>query len=281
MKEELQDSPQLFPIEHMYRIKNGYVVASRSNDKMSFLQPSEHSELPARLSDLHNCKEENIIDFTSEYGLLGYTEMYVDSISATQKRNFYNSHHEWGDRVDWIMSHSACINRIINLLELLRVGDSSGISDFLKEWKSETSTQLKDLGVSYLAGVSSKFFRVTRPDSKPSTEAWQTITNIINSNTTPYISEVLYYPENQSDPLFRSYKSKTLLPLIYRHLGDLALGLIQYYKCSYRKCSKRWTVNSDGRGPRNRYCPPKIGKESLCSKKERYERGKEKKVLIK
>ena len=281
MLEEENDSPQVFIIKDSYRIEDGRIIACENSELKLLLQPSEHSELPARLSDLHNLKEEDALKFTSEYGLLGYTEMYVESLSNTQKTNFYNSGEKWGDPIDWVMSHSLTIHKIIALLELVEEDDSVSISEFLEEWKSDTKQPVKGAGISYMAGTAPRLFIVNSGIHPDKNEAWTTITNIINSNTGPYISEALHYSDHEVASVIRSYKSKALLPLVYRHLGDWAIGLIKYYKCGYRKCSKRWPENTDGRGPRNRYCPAKVGKESLCSRKERYERSKGKKGGVK
>jgi hypothetical protein len=281
LTEEINESPQVFIVEDSYRIENGFIIACENSESRPFLQPSEHPELPARLSDLHDREEQDVLEFTSEYGLLGYTEMYLESLSSSQKNKFSESGEKWGDRIDWILSHSSTIHNIITLLDLMKQGDSSNISEFLEWWKSESRHPLSGLGISYMAGVSQKFFRINPLTQQQRSEELQTITRIINSNTSPYISEILYESVGEVGPVIRSYKSKVLLPLVYRHLGDLAIGLIKYYKCGYRKCSKRWPEKTDGRGPKNQYCPPEIGKASLCSRNEGYYRSKDKKEGVK
>ena len=277
MTEEINESPQVFIVEDSYRIEDGFIIACENSQSKYFLQPSEHPELPARLSDLHDRKEQDVLEFTSEYGLLGYTEMCLESLSNSQKNTFYMSGEKRGDQVDWILSHSSTIHNIISLLDLINEGDSSNISEFLEWWKSKSKHPLSGLGISYMAGISEQFFRTTPLTQQQRSEELQIITRIINSNTSPYISEILYDSAGELGPVIRSYKSKVLLPLVYRHLADLVTGLIKYYKCGYRKCSKRWPENPEGRGPKNQYCPPEIGKESLCSRKERYERSKHRK----
>ena len=153
MTEEINESPQVFIVEDSYRIEDGFIIACENSQSKYFLQPSEHPELPARLSDLHDRKEQDVLEFAFEYGLLGYTEMCLESLSSSQKNTFYKSGEKWGDQVDWILSHSSTIHNIISLLDLIKEGDSSNVSEFLECWKSKSKPPLVGLGITYMAGV--------------------------------------------------------------------------------------------------------------------------------
>ena len=69
-----------------------------------------------------------------------------------------------------------------------------------------------------------------------------------------------------------------VLPSIYLHLQEIALGSSTYYRCAYRRCDKWWPKSTQGRGRERFYCPnDKKGDQSLCAKNEAYYRDRDKK----
>tara|TARA_B100001123_G_scaffold135293_1_gene156922 strand:+ start:524 stop:1318 length:795 start_codon:yes stop_codon:yes gene_type:complete len=262
-------------VSDSYEIVDETIRANGNFDESLFYEPYKYKELPARLADIHKATDEEILGFARQWGLLGYSEMFADSLSPSDKKKFYNSPDNWGDPILWIKEHSRTIDRLITLLGLLANSSDECIDIFLTKWSRKGPQGL----IPYSSGTRASLSSMGNKQSI-SDKARALITRIINSNTENYVSEVLVLSGKDPQEIARSYKSKVLLPLIYRHLGDAVVGITKFYRCNYRFCSKRWPANTEVRGPKNKYCPAEIGKESLCSRKERYERSKYKKTKV-
>ena len=276
MENQIIESPQVLPVYDYYEITNELVKVGNNHSGESFYQPSEHPELPARLSDIHISGEPGILDFTRKYGLLGYAETYSKTLPGKQKTKFINSPDMWGDPVSWVMGHSNTVHKVFCLMDLLEMENEKTIKEFIRSWEQESSGQYKGNGIIYYSGISTMFYRTFLKPVPAISEGRKIVRSIIQSNVTPYLSETYVPIGKNENGTERSYKSETLLPLVYRHIGDLLIGLTAYYKCNYRNCSKRWPHATTRRGHKSQYCPPDVGKESRCSRNERYHRRKEK-----
>ena len=264
------ESLQLLTVWEAYRIADGKVVVGES-DKQRFYNPLGSPELPGRLADVEDGDEDSALAFVQRWGLLGFSELYTSQATAQQRAKFEADFGEWGDPLGWIWAHARNARILVKLISLLKGGDPEPITGYLDRLMAETPPPLQGSMLTYASGTStSRAMGFGQAIDGPLQAAASIVRNIINENVVKHVSPQLVIYNKETGGMARSHTASALLPVIYTHLMEAAIGAKGYYQCAYRNCQRWWPVNHERRGPRSQYCPPEVGGESLCSRKERY-----------
>lgn len=233
-------------------------VISPFGKQIKSYSPIEHKELPSEIAKLRTGNKENILQFVSTYGRLGFAYNVYDG----------------GDPIPWIIANAHTIYFCLALIKglnepLVKAEFKQVMKDFLNRLESDPTIQdwLPYLVFSDSYWIKKEnWIKCLKRDESTRRLALFVLHEIININIRhirPQISvcwdRSLSSPEELSSlfKMFLSYSS--LIEIAYWHLAtSISHGRVNQCK----ECGE-YFIQED---PRQRYCPPKgYSKESACA----------------
>ena len=255
-----------------------------------FYDPLNIQALPLELAGLHEGDRAGVLQFTHNYGLLGYGNLKGDLQEPGE-----------GEPLEWIWAHAETVRRVLKLLTLLLAQDK-GLGEYLAsiaEQATQAGTVFESSQFAALYPpdhVTNVFFRHAKGrdptqyahwdingvgssiiglDSREQhTLAWYVVLRSINANMEAVIPQLVMTDEGVLRRGFqdRGFLALALITAIYIHLHDIASGMGDVGEC--RWCGKFFTFPGDKKGPKPYYCPRSDGTEgdSYCSQRSRTKR---------
>jgi hypothetical protein len=305
---KLRGSEGLWPIAEGYMVRNGVITVEPSQEtlawlgklsktptlltqempaeRVQFYAPFGHPELPPQFSKLKCGEEKAVLDFVRRWGLLGRNQLatFFDFRDKPDE-----AHRHSKETIDWIVYHACTVEMLLFLLNcrhesrekkdskilwdgLMEVMRRAVLASIRRHPKTPTPLADKDkrlAGVEYAVGSSEdlKTYYVMGNPENPEEIVGRLLKAVIEPNIA-YLRESLVVEEGGE--IRRSKTVPALLPVIYSHLADAAVGEREYLKCQYERCGNYFSQKD----PRQCYCPHPVDSkyESLCSLKARKHR---------
>jgi hypothetical protein len=251
-------------VAERYVVRDGMIIPSGRLDHRRYYYPILINDLPLHLAEVED--EASALEFVHQWGMLGRSELYAHDVRGDMDRLL---NYPYGDPLEWVYAHAETVRMLRNLVVFRDERKLDQIAAYLKEMKKTHRA------IPYGAGHEIRFLPMPILDAierHAMHVSADVIQNLLSPNTC-YLE--LAAAANDVGELEYLFHFNALLPVIYGHVLDAAVGRIQYYQCQHRNC-QRWNVlKKNGPGPKPRYCPPDVeGMESQCSRRERYYRNK-------
>lgn len=269
-----------------YRIVDGVVIpVGLPDNRWQSYMPFAYPELPAELCKLAKGDEDAILKFVRRRGLLGYTnlaasdsDLYETPMAANLKPQMLHYVRLGGDPIHWIRSHARTVEVVLYLLNSRRESRenydpeilSSGLEAVWQQFARRETPAHIDYAVGSFFHLES--YGIKGDVKKPEEILAAFLREVLQANIN-YLGEFLLIQDSKQYDhclcnIVRSKSFPALLPVIYSHLADAAVGDRTYVRCAF--CSN-YFPQAD---LRQRYCPHPINpkNESLCSLKARQRR---------
>jgi hypothetical protein len=241
------------------------IMHQKPKEEFKDIAPFAHPELPTEFCRLKSGDKNAVLAFVHEYGMLGRNQLSILDFPADR----YEAHRHSRETMSWIQNHAKTVEMLLYFIDLLN--RKPGV---LGKGLKKIASRL--FGVEYAVGSLEKpqFFPVFYPikGGNPKEIVCQLLKAVIEPNI-KYLGESLVVEDDET--IIRSKSFPALLPVIYSHLADAAVGERIYVKCQYKPCGNYFQQTDR----RQRYCPDTVNSkndrsknESLCSHRDRQRR---------
>lgn len=287
-----------WPVAKDYEIRDGEVRAVGISSL--FYNPYDEPDLPVLLAKMSKGDEDDILEFTRSWGLLGYKRYAPSSRDGFVKRGADMA--GLYEPLDWTMAHARGVQIAKDLLAFMKSDKNVELAKFLSEIEIASSPkaciwkQLQDEGEPpicevhedelpaegpaqgsrvyyFTCGIKGqiKSYVVFGELHNDKAVAWAIFKYIVGNNISAMSPVPISGGKRNSMEMPLRYEA--LSDVIYWHLGDMAAHDLGFRQCLH---CRDYFVPSDGR---QKYCPPpRRGRaESSCAINARVRRHRKKK----
>ena len=244
---------------HRYRnirLENDHLKADGAYD---VIFPFDKPDLPNTFAKVNDAK--SALKFELKYAPLGY-----DSLLANPKKG------KSGDPLKWVLEHARFVRFALDLTQALAMENGPGAIRLLRDIVKYEDVILPNIqragDLTYPSGVTTITTIVPAPKSE-SDALWSipTILSFFVNANTRNIKQELWI--NSKGRIMSIRRFHALIEAIWSMVGDLAMKAQQEEEKRYfRRCI--WCNTPFlATDKREKFCPPILGKESLCGLKFR------------